>query len=79
MALEICKVTWAPLHYTGHIGDNEFHFLDAFISDDGTYLINEDWLDGRIEDYDGELPQDLIQLLREAIKDEGGSFSIVIA
>ena len=83
MSLGMYKVEWQPLRYSGSLGDRELDFLEDFRSDDGTYLIDEDMLAEQIEAYqeegkEEELPQQLIQFLRERLKEEGEAFSISI-
>ena len=74
------------LHYEGSLEEKEIDFLEGFRNqEDGTFLIEEDLLDEEIEAYkeqgkEGELPQQLIQFLRQKVKEsEYGDLVIAIS
>jgi len=83
MSLGMYKVEFQPLRYSGSLEEREIDFLEALRRDDGTYYIDEYEIAELVEAYKekGELdkvPHDLVEFLRERLKEEGEGFSIII-
>lgn len=85
MSVTLYEVKYENLHYTGSLGEKEIDFLEGFRNEDGAFLIDEDLLNEEIEAYkeqgkEDELPQELIQFLRQKVREsEYGDLIIAVS
>ena len=75
MALELYRVEYTRLGYSGPLSDRELDFLEIFQTDDGSILIpNKERLDGIIENCiiaGWEIPEELVAFLSEYLTKRG--------
>ncbi len=70
--LELYKVEWNKMEQAPEIGDRERDFLSNFESDDGTFLISKEGLDGAIADWE----ETRAEVEEKADKDRYDSFTV---
>ena len=84
MSVTLYEVKYENLRYRS-LGEKELDFLEGFRNEDGTFLIDEDLLNEEIEGYkelgkEGELPQELIDFLRQKVREsEYGDLVIAVS